>query len=197
MRKKKSLSLVSEAPCSFLSLYLNVTFFVHFSVVSGQTLVLQGYGLSNLMRDTIYEQAFQANKISYVVHMISETYVEVSNKYLMDRVTCLGQLVALDPESDASEIAKRRQELHSGCEQAKEAIDKLVMEKRRDFDEQVEARVSKIERELKGVLPSRPPAAIKESEESLKETLDKMETADVDQFCWSLLKRREAHIKLL
>ena len=135
------------------------------------------------MRDTIYSQAFQSDKISYVVHMISETYVEVSNKYLMDRITALGQLVALDPVKDASEIAKRRQELHSGCDQAREAIGKLVNDRKRDFNVQVEGRVDKIEQDLQAVLPPRSPDAIKASEESVKKTLDKMETADAGQFC--------------
>ena len=136
--------------------------------------------MSDLMRDIIYEQAFQANKVAYIVQMISGTYVEISNQHLMDRITSLSELVALDPEKDKDEISRKRRELHSGCKATQEAIGKLVMEKKRDFDEQVENRVAKIERELEGVLPARSPAVRKEAEEAIKKNLDDV---DVDQ--WS------------
>ena len=141
------------------------------------------------MRDTIYEQALQSDKISYVVHMISETYVEVSNKYLMDRITALGQLVALDPVKDASEIEKQRNALLSGCDQAKQAIGMLVQDRQRDYNQQVQGRVGKIEQELQAVLPPRSPAAVKESQATVKNTLNKMENSDVNQFCWFVLSR--------
>ena len=54
-------------------------------------------GMSAAMRDVIFEQAFQANQIAYVVNSISSVYVEVSDKHLMERITCLGKLIALDP----------------------------------------------------------------------------------------------------
>ena len=48
-------------------------------------------GMSATMRDVIFEQAFQANQIAYVVNSISSVYVEVSDKHLMERITCLGK----------------------------------------------------------------------------------------------------------
>ena len=144
-------------------------------------MILEGLNLSSLLRDTIYEQAFQANKMSYVVQMISGTYMEISNQHLMDRITCLGQLVALDPKNDAHEILLKRQELHRGCDAAQKAIGKLVMEKKRDFDEQVKSRVARIERELAGVLPARSAAAIEKSKASFQKNVKSME-ADVGQF---------------
>ena len=44
-------------------------------------------GMSAVMRDVIFKQAFQANQIAYVVNSISSVYVEVSNKHLMERIT--------------------------------------------------------------------------------------------------------------
>ncbi|GLD71124.1 uncharacterized protein AKAME5_002244500 [Lates japonicus] len=49
-------------------------------------------------KDQLYNQAFQASNVASLVHMISETYTEVSNKYLMDRVSSLGKLMAMDKE---------------------------------------------------------------------------------------------------
>ena len=147
-------------------------------------MILEGLSLSSLLRDTIYEQAFQANKISYLVQMISGTYMEISSQHLMDRITCLGQLVGLDPKTDAREILLKRDELLSGCEATQKAIGKLVMEKKSDFDEQVKSRVARIERELEGILPARSAAAIEESKASFQKNVKSVEEADVDQFAW-------------
>ena len=138
--------------------------------------------LSNLLKDTIYEEAFQANKIAYVVQMISGSYVEISNHHLMDRITCLDSLLALDPKKDEAQILRKRNELHSGCRDAQEAIGQLVMEKKRDFDEQVEKRVAAIENALQDVLPRRSEAAIQESKALITSALDSVTDDDVDQY---------------
>ena len=187
-KRKWSLSIAKHHAPVYVP-YLNFTPFVHFSVFSAQRFVLQGYGFSKLLRDTIYEHALQSDKLSYVVNMISETYVEISNKYLMDRITCLGQLVALDPVKDASEIEKQRNDLLSGCNQAKEAISMRVRERQRVYHEQIKERVGKIEQELQAALPPRTPADAEESQATVKNTLDKMEKSDVNQFCWFVLSR--------
>ena len=58
----------------------------------GRQLSSEGKPLSDIYRDVIFEQATQANKVVYVVHIIAKTYVQVSEQHLMDRITCLGQL---------------------------------------------------------------------------------------------------------
>ncbi|KAI4888450.1 hypothetical protein NFI96_031098 [Prochilodus magdalenae] len=54
------------------------------------------YNSKLFSKDLLYSQAFQATNIASLVHMISATYTEVSNKYLMDRVSSLGKLMAMD-----------------------------------------------------------------------------------------------------
>lgn len=167
-------------------LHSSLTRFVE-SSQAGREMKLAGITLSSLMRDVIYEQASQANKISYLVNAISSTYVEVSNQYLMDGITCLGKLVALDPVDDRAVIQQERQILVGKSQEAQAAINNLVKKKRAEFDAQVENRVAKIERELQSVLP--PPtssAAIKQVEEAkvaVKETLASTKTLDMDQWC--------------
>ena len=112
-----------------------------------------GCAMSNTMRDVIFEQAFQANQIAYVVNSISSVYVEVSDKYLMDRITCLGKLVALDPVNDAREIQLKRQELDEGCKEAQNAIKKIALEKKKQMSEAVEKRIGRIEAVVEAILP--------------------------------------------
>ena len=44
------------------------------------------YTMSDLRKDMIYQQAFQAAKVSYVVNMVSTSYVQVSQKHVMSRI---------------------------------------------------------------------------------------------------------------
>lgn len=56
---------------------------------SGREIQMDDYKipLSNIFRDIIFEQASKANQIAYVVRTISGTYVQISNKHLMDKIT--------------------------------------------------------------------------------------------------------------
>ena len=119
-------------------------------------------GMSATMRDVIFEQAFQANQIAYVVNSISSVYVEVSDKHLMERITCLGKLIALDPDSNKHEIMLRREELNKGCEEAQEAIRRIALEKKKEITEAFDKRIGRIESEVEALLP---PISEKRAEE--------------------------------
>ena len=110
-------------------------------------------GMSATMRDVIFEQAFQANQIAYVVNSISSVYVEVSDKHLMERITCLGKLIALDPDSNKHEIMLRREELNQGCEEAQEAIRRIALNKKKEITEAFDKRIGRIESEVEALLP--------------------------------------------
>ncbi|VDI60659.1 Hypothetical predicted protein [Mytilus galloprovincialis] len=83
--------------------------------------------LSNKLRDVIFEQASKASQVAYNVRTITGTYVQISNEHLMDRITCLGLLVALDPRKDELEIRRKHEELHNGCQEAQKTILSIVM----------------------------------------------------------------------
>ena len=124
----------------------------------GRGLSLGGKPLSDCYRDVIFEQATQANKVAYVVHTIAKTYVQVSEQHLMDRITCLGQLIALDPKKDEHEIQQRRHALYNGCRKAQDAIKALVSEEKENFHRQIEARIARIDKEVGQLIPALPPA---------------------------------------
>ena len=89
----------------------SLTSFVEYSKVAQERRLTKGYTDTDFMRDLIYEQVSQANKTSYVVWSISNTYVEVSRNHLMSRLASLGHLIALDPEKDRATIEAKRKEL--------------------------------------------------------------------------------------
>ncbi|KAL6460086.1 hypothetical protein MHYP_G00318450 [Metynnis hypsauchen] len=121
------------------------------------------YSPSMFLKDMIYTQAFHASNIAHLVNMISGTYTEVSNKYLMDRVSSLGKLMALDPENP--NFTKERMLLQDACKEAQDGILKLVKINKQNFDRQTRARVAQIEGELKAVMP---PPSPKETEKLQK-----------------------------
>ncbi|XP_063049945.1 uncharacterized protein LOC134444620 [Engraulis encrasicolus] len=121
------------------------------------------YNSKLFAKDLLYNQAFQASNIASLVHMISGTYTEVSNKYLMDRVSSLGKLMAMD--KDKPEFLQERLKLQESCREAQEGILQLVLKNKKEFERKTDARMVRIEGELKAILP----AASPEETEKIKE----------------------------
>ena len=133
-----------------------------------KTLTQRGMAMSDTMRDVLFEQAFKANQIAYVVNSISGVYVEVSDKYLMDRITCLGKLIALDPDQDRQQMMLKREELNQGCEEAQEAIKRIANRKKEEMTEAFDKRIGRIEHEVEAIMPRMAEAEIKEIQEQVK-----------------------------
>ncbi|XP_065419187.1 uncharacterized protein LOC135974682 [Chrysemys picta bellii] len=141
---------------------------------------IENYSSKSFVIDTIYTQAFNASNVAHLVHMISETYTEVSNKYLMDRVSSLGRLIAM--ETSDPNFKSEREALQKGCKEARQAIYDMVIEKKKEFDRSVEARVETIDRELKAVLP---PVSVEEQkaiEGAVKQGMKELTVEEEDLF---------------
>ena len=145
----------------------SLTSFVEYSKVAQERRLTKGYTDTDFMRDLIYEQVSQANKTSYVVWSISNTYVEVSRNHLMSQLASLGHLIALDPEKDRATIEAKRIELLEGSQEAERAIMQLVSEAQNTFHEKVGERIKQFEEEMEKVLPPEDPARIKEINDSV------------------------------
>ncbi|XP_030641429.1 uncharacterized protein LOC115821777 [Chanos chanos] len=117
------------------------------------------YNAKLFSKDLLYNQAFQASNIASLVHMISETYTEVSNKYLMDRVSSLGKLMAMDKSKP--EFEQEHHQLRNGCDEAQRGILHLVIKNKESFERSTNARMGKIEGELLAVLPAAAPEETK------------------------------------
>ncbi|XP_013791764.1 uncharacterized protein LOC106475632 [Limulus polyphemus] len=122
-------------------------------VKKGEVCGIEGYNISDLVKDMIYQEAFEAAKIAYMVNSISGVYVEVSSKYIMDRVSSLGTLLGLDPETDKALIIQERQKLHNGCKDAQRQIESLVLMEKDEFNHRINKRISQLKQNLDGALP--------------------------------------------
>ncbi|KAK9960695.1 hypothetical protein ABG768_008538 [Culter alburnus] len=133
------------------------------------------YNAKLFSKDLLYTQAFQACNIASLVHMISGTYTDVSNKYLMDRVSSLGKLMVMDKSKP--EFERERQELQNSCDEAQKGILRLVLKNKEEFDRKSTARLEKIDRELLAILPAAPPEQIKSIQEAVQAGFSEEEEA--------------------
>ncbi|XP_076149451.1 uncharacterized protein LOC143133587 [Alosa pseudoharengus] len=109
----------------------------------------------------LYNQAFQASNIASLVHMISGTYTEVSNKYLMDKVSSLGKLMAMDKKKP--EFMQERLKLQESCQEAQDGILQLVLKNKEEFERKTDARIAELESGLKAILPAAPQERIQKN----------------------------------
>ncbi|KTF81360.1 hypothetical protein cypCar_00025399 [Cyprinus carpio] len=121
------------------------------------------YNAKLFSKDLLYTQAFQACNIASLVHMISGTYTDVSNKYLMDRVSSLGKLMAMDKSKP--EFEQERTLLQKGCDEAQEGIIRLVLKNKEEYDRKSTARLERIDQEFLAILPAAPPEQNKSIQE--------------------------------
>ncbi|XP_078530599.1 uncharacterized protein LOC144817711 [Lissotriton helveticus] len=112
---------------------------------------IPNYSSEAFVKDMLYNQAFKASNIANLVNMISSTYCEVSQRYLMDRVSALGRLITMTPSNPAFQF--EREKLQSGCAEAQKSIQDLVISKKQDFDKSIEARVDAINCQLGSAIP--------------------------------------------
>ncbi|KAL6460746.1 hypothetical protein MHYP_G00307120 [Metynnis hypsauchen] len=117
------------------------------------------YNSKLFSKDLLYSQAFQATNIASLVHMISATYTEVSDKYLMDRVSSLGKLMAMDKTKP--EFEHERLQLQNSCDEAQKGILRLVHKNKDEFERKTDSRIKKIDNELLAILPSAAPEEMK------------------------------------
>ncbi|XP_036422008.1 uncharacterized protein LOC118805366 [Colossoma macropomum] len=134
------------------------------------------YNSKLFSKDLLYNQAFQATNIASLVHMISATYTEVSDKYLMDRVSSLGKLMAMDKEK--TEFEKERLQLQNSCDKAQKGILRLVLKNKAEFEKKSDSRIKKIDKELLAILPSAAPEEMKSIQAAVKSGFTKEEEAD-------------------
>ncbi|XP_078533310.1 uncharacterized protein LOC144819215 [Lissotriton helveticus] len=126
---------------------------------------IPNYSSEAFVKDMLYNQAFKASNIANLVNMISSTYCEVSQRYLMDRVSALGRFLTMTPSNPAFQI--EREKLQSGCAEAQKSIQDLVISKKQDFDMSIEARVDAINCQLGSAIPPMSAAEKKQISEAV------------------------------
>ncbi|KAI4888451.1 hypothetical protein NFI96_031099, partial [Prochilodus magdalenae] len=124
------------------------------------------YNSKLFSKDLLYSQAFQATNIASLVHMISATYTEVSDKYLMDRVSSLGKLMAMDKTKP--EFEQEHLQLRNSCDEAQKGILRLVLKNKDEFERKSNSRLEKIDKELLAILPAAAPEEMRSIQAAVK-----------------------------
>ncbi|XP_041929306.1 uncharacterized protein LOC121693734 [Alosa sapidissima] len=132
---------------------------LHSFVKTSEDIKKLAYNEKLFAKDLLYNYAFQASNIASLVHMISGTYTEVSSKYLMDKVSSLGKLMAMDKSNP--EFMQERLKLQQSCKAAQDGILQLVQKNKKEFERKTDTRMEKIESGLKAVLPEASPEETK------------------------------------
>ncbi|KAJ1212922.1 hypothetical protein NDU88_000565 [Pleurodeles waltl] len=127
---------------------------------------IPNYSSEAFVKDMLYNQAFKVSNIAHLVNMISSTYCEVSQRYLMDRVSALGRLLTMTPSNPEFQI--EREKLQSGCTEAQKSIQDLVISKKQEFDISLEGRVEEINCQLGAAIPPLPAEEKKAIDEVVK-----------------------------
>ncbi|XP_072436354.1 uncharacterized protein [Chiloscyllium punctatum] len=110
-----------------------------------------GYSEDAFIKDMIYTEAFQACNIANLCHMISGTYVEISQKHLRDQISSLETNINMSPDDPMFNV--KRKQLQEGYTATKEAVNQLVMKNKREFEIQIQQRIDSINSTFKDVLP--------------------------------------------
>ncbi|XP_076866673.1 uncharacterized protein LOC143517761 [Brachyhypopomus gauderio] len=128
-------------------------------------------------KDLLYNQAFHATNIANLVHMISATYTEVSVKHIMDRISSLGKLMAMDKEKP--EFIQEHKQLQNNCDAAQKAILQLVQKNKAEFERNMHSRLEKIDKELLAILPPASPEEKKIIQKAIKSEFSEEEENDL------------------
>ncbi|XP_078085499.1 uncharacterized protein LOC144504276 [Mustelus asterias] len=143
------------------------------------------YSHNKFLQDLLYTQVSQATNIASLVHMISETYVQVSTQHLMDRVNSLGKLMGLDPNRDKIKFVAAHGKFGTDCTEASKAIEDLVRKNKEDYERQAQKRLDTIN-SLKALLPPATPEETKELQDIVTESTQagivEMSEKDEDQY---------------
>jgi hypothetical protein len=99
----------------------------------------------NLYLGILIEEAESLNKEAYFLYTLSSTYVDVSTRFLMNRLAGLAQLLATVDEAEQQKLLKS---LATQANEAQDAIKQISQQKRDEYKRLVEAR----KRELDDIL---------------------------------------------
>ncbi|KAL6460725.1 hypothetical protein MHYP_G00306910 [Metynnis hypsauchen] len=88
-------------------------------------------------KDMIYSQTFQAIDIASFVHIISTTYTEVSNNYLVDHFSSLGKLMTMDKTKP--EFQHERLKFQNSCDEAQKGILRHVLQNKAEFEKKMKS----------------------------------------------------------
>ena len=107
----------------------------------GSNEIVKNDKLPDLTRQLFFQEVFHVSTMVYAINGISSTYVEISEKYLINNINSLPGLIALNPKTEQKEIEQKRNDLLESCKNAQTEISTIIMKKREqckaDMDEKI------------------------------------------------------------
>jgi len=87
--------------------------------------------------DLLQEQAVDINRVAYFLYTLSSTYVDVSSRFLLNRLAGLAQMLATDNEDQRQKLLEG---LRDQANEAQDAIKKISQQRREEYSRLVDAR---------------------------------------------------------
>jgi hypothetical protein len=107
----------------------------------GSNEIVKNDKLPDFTRQLFFQEVFHVSTMVYAINGISSTYVEISEKYLINDINSLPGLIALNPKTKQEEIEQKRNDLLESCKNAQTEISTIIMKKREqckaDMDEKI------------------------------------------------------------
>ncbi|XP_030646401.1 uncharacterized protein LOC115826659 [Chanos chanos] len=100
------------------------------------------YTKSKYVKDKIYLRAVTASNCTNLVSMISTTYTQVSEEYLMPCISTLGRLMTMDPNGNS--FRTDYENLQQSCQKAEEGLINLARKNKVDFESQCQAAATEL-----------------------------------------------------
>lgn len=116
---------------------------------TAQGRILIRHSITGLMRQMIFKLAFEAATSSHLVNMMSETYVQVSQQYIMDKVSGLGKLLEYNPDTKSNQIRREGMALIQGCTGDQNGIRTFVMKRKAESEAKFKRISTELERTVK------------------------------------------------
>jgi len=133
---------------------------------------------NRVSKEQLYQLAYSTSISAHNIHHEAEAYVELSDKHFMPVVSELNELIALDRDDDKSEIIKREAKISSQAESMRIAINNILVEREREFDNAVEARIKELKNlftyEIVEKLPQELKSEVPQINMEAKEEIDKL-----------------------
>jgi len=99
---------------------------------------------NRVSKEQLYQLAYSTSISAHNIHHEAAAYVELSDKHFMPVVSELTELIALDRDNDKAEIKRRDAKIQKQADTMWIAINNILVERERKFDNAVEARIKEL-----------------------------------------------------
>lgn len=136
-------------------------------------------------KEIVYQSAYEAAKVAFVVNHLADSYCSISKSHLMPLTMKLDKLISLDKVRDAEKIQDERRSLSFEARNAQEKIKEIIQSKHNAFERSTTERMKAIDAEMRNLppLPDAERVAIRQRAEENVARINREKTMALDDFC--------------